>query len=429
MTQFPPLDYIPTASAMDGIAVFMPRPHDEAHEETVEFHCPQCAASTAYSADNGGLTCTFCGYYAPPAQEAVGKAADEFEFTVETMERVAHGWGTERTELSCNRCAARTTISSDMLTHTCPFCGSNQVVQTKAPQDVLRPRFLVPFSVTEDGCREKTAVWLSSTWLAPSELRKFAHHSNYVPIYIPFWTFDADTHADWRAEVAHTKTVTTGHGKNRTTKTVTEWRWESGNAHLNIDDLLVNGSNQVSTILLEQMQGYNLNALTPYDPAFLAGIQAQAYDTGLDEAWATGRGQMREQTRQKCRAGATSSRMRNFSMSMGFSKESWRYILLPLYLATYHYENKPYQVMVNGQNGVIAGQRPVAWKKVIIAMIAALSPSFVLGLIALIIAANDPYGRAESVVTVFGIMAAAAMVAAMVFIGTTLNKASKMGKA
>ncbi len=85
--------------------------------------------------------------------------------------------------------------------------------------------------------------------------------------------------------------------------------------------------------------------------------------------------------------------------------------------------------MVNGQNGIIAGQRPVAWKKVIIAMIAALSPSFVLGLIALIIAANDPYGHAESVVTVFGIMAAAAMVAAMVFIGTTLNKASKMGKA
>lgn len=403
---------------MAGIAIFMPRPENEAHKKTVEFSCPQCAASTAYSADNGGLTCTFCGYYAPPAQEAIGIKAAEFEFTVETMERVAHGWGIERQELACNRCAARTTISSDMLTHTCPFCGSNQVVQVKAPQDALRPRFLVPFAITEDGCREKTAVWLSDTWLAPKELQKFAHHSNYTPIYIPFWTFDADTHADWRAEVAHTRTVTTGHGKNRRTHTVTDWKWESGNVHVNIDDLLVNGSNQVSTVLLEQMQGYNMGDLTAYDPAFLAGIQAQAYDTGLDEAWETGRGQMRERTRTACRADATSQRMRNFSMSLEFSNESWRYILLPLYLATYTYEHKPYQVMINGQNGIIAGQRPVAWKKVIAAMVLSLLPSFIFGLLALWLSTPLP-----------AMLAMAAMAVALVFIGITLNKASKMGKA
>ncbi len=428
MTQFPPPEYIQTESAMDGITVFMPRPHEELHQEMVQFHCPQCAASTAYSANNGGLTCTFCGYYAPPAQKTVGRAADEFEFTVETMERVAHGWGTERMELSCGQCAARMTISSDMLTHTCPFCGSNQVVQAKAPQDTLRPRFLIPFKITEDQCRERTADWLSDTWIVPDELKNFAHHSDYNPIYIPFWTFDADSNADWKAEVAHTKTVTTGFGKNRRTRTVTEWKWESGHVHLNIDDMLVNGSRQVSTVLLEQMRGYNLGELTPYDPAFLAGIQAQAYDTELDEAWAIARRQMRDRTKKRCRSGASSSRMRNFSMSLDFSGESWRYILLPLYLATYSYENKPYQVMVNGQNGVIAGQRPVAWKKVFMAMGAALLPSILFGIIAMIIAAMDPYGRAESVVTIVGGIAFIALAAALIFIGTTLQKTSKMGR-
>ena len=33
--------------------------------------------------------CTHCGYYEPPQQEIVGKGAEEFEFTVETLERAA----------------------------------------------------------------------------------------------------------------------------------------------------------------------------------------------------------------------------------------------------------------------------------------------------------------------------------------------------
>ena len=123
-------------------------------------------------------------------------------------------------------------------------------------------------------------------------------------------------------------------------------------------------------------------------------------------------------TRTACRADATSQRMRNFSMSLEFADESWRYILLPLYLATYNYENKAYQVMVNGQNGIIAGQRPVAWKKVIGAMVLSLLPSFILGLIALLFS-----------VPAAGGLAMVTMMAAMVFIGITLNKASKMGKA
>ena len=91
MSTFPPQDYVVTKSAIDGIQVFMPRPPDEKQDEVVAFTCPQCTASTAYSAENGGLTCTYCSYYEPPEQEVVGKGAEEFEFTVATMERSTSG--------------------------------------------------------------------------------------------------------------------------------------------------------------------------------------------------------------------------------------------------------------------------------------------------------------------------------------------------
>ncbi len=386
MTDFPPKDYIQTPSAVPGIVVYMPRPPKETHQEVVDFHCPQCDGVSAYNAENGGLTCTFCGFYEPPEQEIVGKQAEAFEFTVETMERVAHGWGAERKELACNRCASRTTISTDMLTHTCPFCGSNQVVQVKAPQDVLRPRFLIPFTVTAEECREKTAVWLQASWMLPAELNKLAHKAEYTPIYIPYWTFDATTQADWKAEVAHQVQKREFHNGRWETRTVTEWRWEKGRASVDFDDLLIKGSAQLSPHLLKEIEDYDIQALVPYDASFLAGIQAQAYDVDLDAGWEQGRHIMRAKTKESCKAQATSKRMRNFSMNLAFKDENWRYLLMPLYLATYQYGTETYQVLINGQTGALAGQRPADWKKVLLVTGGVMMPAVVLGLLALIFA-------------------------------------------
>lgn len=418
---FPPPDYIQTDTAVPGIEVWMPKPPHEKHQQVVEFRCPQCDASKAYSTDDGGLTCTFCGYFEAPKAEVVGKGAQEFEFTVETMARVAQGWGMERKEMVCNRCNARTTIAADMLTHRCPFCHSNQVVQMKAPQDVLRPRFLLPFQVDTTAVRAQTGAWLGSSWMLPSDLQRLAQSTEFTPIYIPAWTFDAQTQADWRAEVAHTRTRTVGHGKNRRTETVTEWRWESGQARLTFDDLLVNGASHLSPVLLNRVRRFDLQELVAYDPALLAGVQAQAYDVTLDAAWEKARQQMRAKTKSACQSQATSQRMRNFSMNLDFSHESWRYLLLPFYIAVYQYEQKPFQILVNGQTGAVAGQRPVAWRKVTLVLAALLLPLLLMGLITawLWLQEMEESGLALIVTVVLSFLALLAA-------GVTLNQAIKM---
>jgi Zn finger protein HypA/HybF involved in hydrogenase expression len=424
MTQFPPKNFVQTQSAVPGIDIYMPKPPEEIHQEVVDFHCPQCDGVSAYSAENGGLTCTFCGFYEPPPQDVVGKQAEAFEFTVETMARVAHGWGTERKELVCDRCAAHTTHSTDMLTHTCPFCGSNQVVQVKAPQDTLRPRFLIPFTVTADECRQKTAVWLQDSWLLPRKLNRLAHKTEYTPIYIPYWTFDATTQAEWKAEVAHTRQKRVQHNGRWTTQTVTEWRWENGRASVDFDDLLINGSQHLSQQLLHQIQNYDVQALVPYDATFLAGIQAQAYDVDLDAAWERGRHTMRAKTKEACKAQASSRKMRNFSMDLAFNDENWRYILMPLYLATYHYGNETYQVLINGQTGQLAGQRPADWKKVLLAVGGMLLPAIVFGLLAFIIA-NVPVVD-SGYVPLIGLLAVFAFVVGLFAAIRTVTQAAHM---
>ncbi len=423
MSVFPPKDFVRTQSAIPGIEVYLPKPPAETHKEVVDFHCPQCDGVSAYSAENGGLTCTYCGYYEPPPQEAVGKQAQAFEFTVETVARAGQGWGAERKELSCNRCAARITLSTDMLTHTCPFCGSNQVVQVKAPQDVLRPRFLIPFTITPDACRQKTAVWLQDSWMVPRELNRLARKAAYTPIYIPYWTFDAITQAEWKAEVAHTRQKRVYRNGRWQNQTVTEWRWEKGQAAVAFDDLLINGSQHLSQHLLKQIETYDIRQLTPYDASYLAGMQAQAYDVDLEAGWAQGRQIMRAKTKAACQAQASSSRMRNFSMNLAFKDENWRYILLPLYLATYRYGAETYQVMINGQTGMLAGQRPADWKKVLLAAGAMLTPALALGVLSLILMAVS---GGEAYVPLVGMTALFAFVVGLIAAFSTVSLAARL---
>ena len=179
---------------------------------------------------------------------------------------------------------------------------------------------------------------------------------------------------------------------------------------LTFDDLLIPCGGKVSRILLEKVTNHNLAELTTYEPLFLAGIQAQAYEISLEEAWGTAREQMREKTLLACRNQASSSQIRNFSMSLDFADESWRYILLPFYLAVYPYEGKLYQVLINGQTAAIAGQRPVDWGKVWLVIAALLAPGLMLGLAGLITlpiaGIGAPIGLGGFILLLLGVIAA-----------------------
>lgn len=422
--QFPPPGYVQTESAVEGVVVYMPKPPEDSFKDVVSFKCPNCGADRAYSAVDGGLRCANCGYHEVPDVEVVGRAAQEFEFKVETLQRASHGWGVERKELQCQSCGAATSLPPDMLTHTCPFCASENVVQRKAPQDILRPRYLIPPKFGDEACQKLTRDWLGSSWMTPGSLQQRAALSSFAPIYLPYWTFDATSSAAWRAQVGHTRTRRTKNG----TQTYTVWKWESGNVRLNIDDLLVSGTTQISEVLLGRVANFLTEDLVPYDPSYLAGIRAQAYERELEEAWDMGRHTMREQTKKACMAQASTNKIRNFSMNLDFSDESWRYVLLPFYVSNYRYEDETYQVVLNAQMGTVAGQRPVAWRKVAAAIAAVLTPGLLVMLFALLTypatrAGTGPTTQNDNPAQIIGIIGLVLLGLGLVWAFTTVQKA------
>jgi LSD1 subclass zinc finger protein len=381
----PPPRFTLVPSKVEGISIYAPIPETPSLDKPVNFKCPKCGATTRYNIEAGGVACEHCGYTAPIETQVVGRQAEQFEFTLETLEQSTQGWGVSRRELSCASCGANLTLPEGALSITCPFCASNKVNIHPAPSDVLRPRHLIPFKLKADEVKEKARQWLGKGWFHPPELGAASVIDRFNGIYLPIWTFDARIVSQWKAEVGyeHQERYYNASTKSWQTRTVIRWRWENGRVSLDINDLLITGSSKASRIILERLFPFNLNELCAYDPGFLAGWQAQAYDISLPAAWEEGKARMRDSAKHACRESIKSGHVRNFSMTADFKGELWRYILLPVYLAAYQFEGKVYQVMVNGQTGSVAGQKPVAWWKIWLAVAGLLSPGLLLGLIGL----------------------------------------------
>jgi DNA-directed RNA polymerase subunit RPC12/RpoP len=350
-------------------------------EEPTTYKCPNCGAATKYDVTAGGIACEHCGYSAPAQAQKVGVQAQRSEFTLETLSQAEKGWGLDRRVLHCDSCGAELAIAEGALTATCPFCASHRVN--------LRPRFVIPFKITPEIVRQRAREWLGKGWFHPSGLADSSAIDSFSGVYLSFWTFDANIGSDWIAEVGYEREERyyDASAKEWHTRTLIDWRWERGRVVTRVNNLLVAGTARLSHLILEKVYPFNLNDLVTYSPDFLAGWQALTYDITLPKAWEAGKDIMREKAKSACYADIPTSHVRNFSMSANFSDEAWRYILLPLYVAAYLFESKTYQVMVNGQTGTVAGQKPVAWWKVWLALGLLLIPSFLLGLVVLILTA------------------------------------------
>jgi hypothetical protein len=56
-----------------------------------------------------------------------------------------------------------------------------------------------------------------------------------------------------------------------------------------------------------------------------------------------------------------------------YSGQTFKHILVPIWVLAYTYGAERYQVVVNGYTGAIAGTHPLSWIKITLAILAALA--------------------------------------------------------
>ena len=62
--------------------------------------------------------------------------------------------------------------------------------------------------------------------------------------------------------------------------------------------------------------------------------------------------------------------------------QTFKHILVPIWLLIYNYGTQHYQVVINGYTGRIAGKYPKSWVKILFAVLAGLAALGVVALLA-----------------------------------------------
>ena len=142
------------------------------------------------------------------------------------------------------------------------------------------------------------------------------------------------------------------------------WRPASGSLSHVFDDELVCASMGVEADKLRRIEPFPTDTLVPYDPGYLAGWTVERYQIDLVAAAERSRGADDGAAAGAVRAQVPGDTHRNLVVNAKFSGQTFKHILAPVWLMTYVYRAKSYQVVVNGVTGLIAGSRPWSWIKV-----------------------------------------------------------------
>ena len=112
--------------------------------------------------------------------------------------------------------------------------------------------------------------------------------------------------------------------------------------------------------------------VVPYDPGYLAGWVVERYQVDLEEAAARSRQQMDATLRELCARQIPGDTYRNLVVQSTYQAERFKHVLAPVWLLTYVYGRRAYQVLVNGYTGKMAGNYPKSVWKILFLVLAIL---------------------------------------------------------
>jgi hypothetical protein len=229
-------------------------------------------------------------------------------------------------------------------------------------------------------------------WLAPGALKKYAQSDAAMTgTYLPFWTYDCATASDYTGERGEhyyaTESYTTRNASGQSvtnTRRVQHTRWTPAAGHVERfhDDVLVLASESLPPALRGATRAWNLKELVAYQPEYVSGFRAEAYQVGLREGYPIAKQAIDADIyTMVCRdIGADAQRVHH--VATRYTDVKFKHVLLPVWISAYRFNNKTYRFLVNGQTGEVAGESPLSWQKVtflVIGIVVLLILGLVLG--------------------------------------------------
>lgn len=341
-----------------------PPPHEQSAPPSAKarkFPCPQCGADVLWHPGTARMRCAYCGFEREAIEDGEEVRSVLERSLAEGLKNPEKtGWGTSRKSWKCSRCGAVASLAPGISASRCAFCGTPAVAEAPPDAELVRPQGVLPFRIPKADALGRFRSWLASLWFRPNNLKKRAEIERVQGVYVPFWTFDAQTRSQWSAESGTRR----GSGKNARV----EWRHVSGTLDHFFDDLPVPGSLGLDGDLVRKLEPFPTAEMVAYDPDYLSGFVAEEYGRPLATAFGLARSRMDETLRAACRAEVPGDLCRNLEVRTTYSGLAYKSGLLPIWIAAYQYGGKGYAYLVNGATGEAVGTAPWSWVKIGLAL-------------------------------------------------------------
>lgn len=357
-----------------------------AEAPVARFPCEGCGAALEYLPGQPKARCPHCGaeteIEAPASPWALARGETRGAVAEQDLAEALRG-ALDASEMEetrtvhCESCGAD--VEFDEKTHAgqCPFCAAPIVTETSANRHI-KPKGVLPFALDERAARKAMNDWLGRLWFAPSGLSEYARAGRPMQgLYVPCWTYDADTETRYEGQrgdtyyVQQRVAVTVGGRTEMQTRQVPKIRWSprSGRVARFFDDILVVASRSLPKAQADRLGPWDLSALVPYRPAYLAGFRSEAYTVPLDEGWGEARERMDAVIARDIRFDIGGDQQRIDWAETDIRAASFKHILVPVWLAAYRYRGATYRFIVNGRTGSVQGERPYSAVKIAAAVI------------------------------------------------------------
>jgi len=310
------------------------------------FMCPQCGAKMVFAPDGSGLICEHC-----TSSQGLGSGgeAEEQDFLIALATARGHGKPVAVQVFHCEGCGAEFTLPPGVISTTCAYCDSPHVVSLEESRELLQPEGVIPQAFDQ-----KQAAHLLADWVESNGIQLQGNVDPPRGVYLPIWTFDIGGGIGYRGD----KYEKEEGFSSRATRVVTI----AGEHPIHVDDLPIPASRKIALHLFTLLPTFEFKKTQPYDPRYLSNWPAEVYDVPMADASLDARSRAYAKLR-KMLPGEISSLYNLRTSSASLTIESFKLVLVPVWIMEISVNGKELLVLINGQNGVVQGDKPEQEKK------------------------------------------------------------------
>lgn len=345
-------------------------------ESSRTYPCAACGGELHFDIATQLLRCQHCGN-THELREVDGAVEENDLATAIAFARAGRTRTTAQVagekEIVCQNCGGHTTFAGTLTANKCPYCATPiQRDDVHAAPERLAVDGVLPFQVDGERAKHLIEEWIHSRWFAPSEFKRYNRTGSFESVYMAYFTYDADTSTRYSGARGDHYTVTVGSGDNRRTETRTDWTPVSGVVQNTFDDLAVFANEGFDRSRIAKLEPWPTTQAKPYSPEFVAGHLCRTYDRDVEECFPEARQEMEQGIEREIRRDIGGDEQRINSRQIHWMRTEYKHLLLPIWLLTVIYLDRPFQVYINGVTGEVHGQRPYSKVKIATAIVLAV---------------------------------------------------------